>query len=269
MASQEITAHRDNWFQQALKLNAELPSKMCQFLLRPVGLLSSANGSIQEEEFLNQILRGLEPDSSDFLRRFMADPLVKTELELKEINPTLVMKANPLTAKEAPCLFLDRDGTIIELIPYVKDPSLICLRPGIVDRIREARGMGWWVICVTNQSGVGRGFYTWDEYQGIQSRMDDLLAKEGVYLDHSFAAGYFPQSEFAIGHFFPELRKPATGMIDAACKHWPIDVASSVMIGDSEVDRDLATNAGVGTYLSVKEVAPVDPSIWLARFRNS
>jgi histidinol-phosphate phosphatase family protein len=153
------------------------------------------------------------------------------------------LKVSALTEPK-PALFLDRDGTIIELVPYITDPALVALKPGIVAIIQWARSNDMMVICVTNQSGIGRGWYTWEQFDAIQSRMDELLAAEGVNVDATFAAGYFSEAEFAEGHVAPGLRKPAPGMLTWAAQSLNLVLSKSVMIGDSSVDVEAGQRAG-------------------------
>lgn len=150
-------------------------------------------------------------------------------------------------------LFLDRDGTIIELVPYVKDPGLVKLKHGITDLIRWAKNQGMACVCVTNQSGIGREYYTWGEYQAIQDRMQELLAQEGLALDGGYAAGYFPDAVTLVGQFGASLRKPAPGMLTWAANQMNLDLRQSVMVGDSEVDLGAGTRAGCAQVFQIHD----------------
>lgn len=166
------------------------------------------------------------------------------------LNPRL--KVRP-ASQSVPALFLDRDGTMIELVPYITDPRLVVLKPGIVALIQWARNQGLMVVCVTNQSGVGRALYDWNQFDAIQSRMDELLSREGVSIDASFAAGYHSGSEFIEGHLAPGLRKPAPGMLTWAAHCLNLDLTRSIMIGDSEVDIEAGQRAGCPFVFRITE----------------
>lgn len=147
------------------------------------------------------------------------------------------------TVEPTPALFLDRDGTMIDLVPYITDHNLVSLKDGIRPLMHWAREKGMLIVCVTNQSGIGRGMYTWQQFTGVQNRMIELLSREGLAIDATFAAGYFSESDFAEGHLAPSLRKPAPGMLTWAARKLNISLSRSIMIGDSSVDVEAGERA--------------------------
>ncbi|MBX3017671.1 MAG: HAD family hydrolase [Bdellovibrionaceae bacterium] len=186
---------------------------------------------IRDPEFRNR--------ASAMLKRIAENEPTRIATPKLGPEPRTLPSAQPIAA-----LFLDRDGTIIDLVPYITDPAAVVLKDGIVPLIRWARGRGMMVVCVTNQSGIGRGWYTWEQFDAVQSRMDELLAAEGVHLDATFAAGYFPDSAFVEGLVAPGLRKPSPGMLTWAASRLNLDLSRSVMIGDSDVDVEAGQRAG-------------------------
>lgn len=152
---------------------------------------------------------------------------------------------------QRPALFLDRDGTLLRFVDYLADPKEVELRPEIVPVLRKAHEHGWAAICVTNQSGLGRGRYSWTDYLRVQKRMLELLAKEGVYLDHCLEAPFFRESPLARWRFSPSLRKPRGGMLQLAARRWGYQIPRSVMVGDSLVDLQAGTLAGVSVVVFV------------------
>lgn len=179
---------------------------------------------------------------SEFLKTVPV-PLEDLNFTREELGPYAVDQKS-VSQNLRPALFLDRDGTVIRLVPYVKDPRHVELSSGIVELLRWARQAGYLIIGVTNQSGIGRGYYTWREYDQIQERMSQLLSDQGVAMDGMCAAGYYSESSLAIGHLGSELRKPNPGMLIWAAQRWGVDLASSVMVGDSQVDLEAGQNAG-------------------------
>lgn len=147
---------------------------------------------------------------------------------------------------QKPCLFLDRDGVIIKNVPYTRDPNAVELLHGSADLIKQAHAKNFWVIMVTNQSGIGRGLLTPDDYQAITERMNHYLALQGARLDRIYHAPYYGKS--LIPEFLENAhwRKPQPGMIHQACEDFPIDLAKSVMVGDRSSDIELAQIAGIG-----------------------
>ncbi|MBN1149986.1 HAD-IIIA family hydrolase [candidate division WOR-3 bacterium] len=135
-----------------------------------------------------------------------------------------------------PAVFLDRDGTILELIPYLKDPSQTELVEGAKEGIIKLNQKGILTIVVSNQSGIGRGYYSFKELFLVSQKMEELLhpAKiDGIYYD--------PSSPDHHSGF----RKPEKGMIDSACAFYGIDPAKSWIIGDDYSDLMLSFKTGI------------------------
>lgn len=151
-----------------------------------------------------------------------------------------------------PAIFLDRDGTIIELVPYVKDPNLVRLMDGVAEFLKSAVAKGYLLVCVTNQSGLGRGFYDLGEFQAVQDKMHSLLAESHVHLDASFFAGYFAESDNLVWAGRPGLRKPRAGMLLEAARRLNIDMGASIMIGDSLVDMKVGAAVGVKSIYQIR-----------------
>ena len=154
--------------------------------------------------------------------------------------------ARPVANSRA--LFLDRDGTMIENIPYISDPDAVSLIPGVVDTIGAFRAAGFAVVVVTNQSGVARGLLSPDQYRAVDARMLEQLGP-GL-IDATYACPYHPEGhgEYAGSH---PWRKPQGGMIRAAGEALRLDLSDSVLVGDSLTDIMAAADAGVGVAVHV------------------
>lgn len=148
---------------------------------------------------------------------------------------------------EKACLFLDRDGVIIENVPYGKDPAQVRLKDGIVALLQQARKMDFWIVVVTNQSGIGRGWNTLQDYQNITAQMQKLLKSAGVQdFDRIYFSPYFEQATDPQWLKNPHWRKPETGMIDEACKDLRIDKKRSLIVGDRFSDIECGHRASLG-----------------------
>lgn len=145
-----------------------------------------------------------------------------------------------------PALFLDRDGVVIEFVDYIKSAQDVKLKPGIVDLIKQARLKDWAVVVITNQSGIGREYFDWVDYDLVNARMQTLLANNGAYIDRILVSPYFADTQRAIGHHGFQLRKPKPGMIQEAAAELRIQVEKSVLIGDSASDLQAGITARVG-----------------------
>lgn len=145
------------------------------------------------------------------------------------------------------CAFFDRDGVINRKAPegeYVNRWDDFHLIPQAVDWIRLFKAMGWLVVVVTNQRGVARGATDPDVLAEIHHRMTQALAARGATIDDVFVCTH------EIGSC--SCRKPQPGLVQAAQRKWDIDVARSIMIGDSDSDRQLAANCQM-TFVAVHD----------------
>ena len=93
---------------------------------------------------------------------------------------------------------------------------------------------------VTNQSGIGRGYYTEDDVKNLHDYMDQYLLKRNVYIDDYVYAPFFKDSKFKKYRVGRNLRKPNTGMIKILSNKWNIDLKNSIFIGDNDVDAEIA-----------------------------
>ncbi len=150
-----------------------------------------------------------------------------------------------------PALFLDRDGVLVEEVNFLHRPEHLRLVPGAGKALAEMGRRGWRLVVVTNQSGIGRGYYGWDEFRAVQARLVARLAEDGAALDAVFACPFFPDGQGLYRRVDHPWRKPAPGMILAAARQLPIDLARSWMVGDRERDARAARAAGLAGAVHV------------------
>jgi len=143
-------------------------------------------------------------------------------------------------------LFLDRDGVINHDSGYVGRIEDFRFIEGIFNLTRTAVQNGLLAIVVTNQAGIGRGYYTEDDFLCLTEWMCDRFAAEGAPLTDVFYCPYHP--EFGIGRYRVASydRKPNPGMLLRAADRYGLSLADSMMVGDKGSDMDAALNAGVG-----------------------
>jgi D-glycero-D-manno-heptose 1,7-bisphosphate phosphatase len=145
-----------------------------------------------------------------------------------------------------PALFLDRDGVLNEDQGYVHRWADFRWIPGAMATVAAFNRAGWLVIVVTNQSGVGRGYYTEAEVHALHARMGEDLAAVGGHIDAFYHAPDHPDATLdAYRHPNPPDRKPNPGMILRARSEWPIDREASLLIGDKPSDLEAALRAGI------------------------
>ncbi|MEZ0392926.1 MAG: D-glycero-alpha-D-manno-heptose-1,7-bisphosphate 7-phosphatase [Pseudobdellovibrionaceae bacterium] len=142
-------------------------------------------------------------------------------------------------------LFLDRDGVLIENVPYANDPQKVVLREGVIEGLKKARELGYFLIVVSNQSGIGRGLVSWAQYEKVSHRMQELLAPSGIFFDRVLRAPFFDGSQYASGLIRRSLRKPRAGMLHQPTNEFRLDLSQSIMIGDSAADLMAGCLAGL------------------------
>ncbi|MDQ3389576.1 MAG: HAD family hydrolase, partial [Gemmatimonadota bacterium] len=138
-----------------------------------------------------------------------------------------------------PAVFLDRDGTIIRDLHYLGDPAGVRLLAGVGAAISRLNAAGLPVVVATNQSGIGRGFFTEAEFLAVQARMMELLAVEGARVDASYHCPHAPSAEDPCS-----CRKPLPGLFLRASAEHRLDLARSWYVGDRT--RDLLPGANLG-----------------------
>jgi len=150
-----------------------------------------------------------------------------------------------------PAVFLDRDGTLIEDVPYLADPARVRLLPGAAEALRRVRRAGWASVVVTNQSAIGRNLITEARLHEIHAALQRLLAAEGATLDGIYFCPHAPVQEdkSVIEH---EDRKPGPGMLLRAARELSLDLPRSWMIGDQLSDALAGRNAGCAGSILVQ-----------------
>ena len=142
-----------------------------------------------------------------------------------------------MTDELSPAVFVDRDGTIIKDYDYCSDPKYVRIFPGVPEALRRLKSRGFKLIVITNQSGIGRGLMTVEQYRAVHAevlrQLDDLI--EATYFSPDIPGQH------------SSSRKPAPGMILQAKREHGIDLSRSFFIGDKEIDVECGRNAGVRT----------------------
>jgi len=141
---------------------------------------------------------------------------------------------NPLS----PAVFIDRDGTIMQDADYCSDPREVKIFPRVAEALRRLKSKGFKLIIITNQSGIGRGFFTVEQYRAVEA---EVLRQLG---DGLIDATYFCPD---VPGQHSSCRKPAPGMIVEATREHQINLARSFLIGDKEIDAECGRNVGMRT----------------------
>lgn len=136
---------------------------------------------------------------------------------------------------------LDRDGTIIEEAHYLSDPDGVVLIPGVGPALVRLIEAGFGLVVVSNQSGVGRGYYDEAAMDRVNRRMADLLAEQGVIFDGIYCCVHAPEEDCA-------CRKPKSGLVDRAAADLDFDPSRGFVVGDHLSDIGLARAIGAQAF---------------------
>jgi D-glycero-D-manno-heptose 1,7-bisphosphate phosphatase len=139
-------------------------------------------------------------------------------------------------------VFLDKDGTLIENVPYNVDLSLIRFTPGALDGARLLAAAGFRLVVVSNQSGISRGLFSETALSAVHDRLVSLLSAAGVTLSGFYYCPHVPADDC-------ECRKPKPGLLLRAARELSLDLSASWLIGDILDDVEAGRRAGCRTIL--------------------
>jgi len=148
-----------------------------------------------------------------------------------------------------PAVFLDRDGVININHGYVHKRECFDFIEGVFDVARYAYQQQYKLVVITNQAGIGRGYYTEEDFHQLTGWMCEQFFAEGAPIERVYFSPYHPTA--GIGKYLKDdfSRKPQPGMILQARVELDLDLASSVLIGDKASDIQAGIAAGVGRNL--------------------
>ena len=146
-------------------------------------------------------------------------------------------------------VFLDKDGTLIEDVPYNVDPNLIRLTDGALDGLRSLHDAGYLLIVVSNQSGIARGYFEEQALGAVEQRMRRLLDAARVPLAGFYYCPHHPDGCVDAYSVECACRKPAPGLLSRAARDHGVSLGRSWMIGDILHDVEAGRRAGCRTIL--------------------
>jgi len=144
-----------------------------------------------------------------------------------------------------PAVFLDRDGTLVEEVPYLHDPDRVILLPEVAAALGALAAAGFALVVVTNQAGVARGYHDEAAVAAVHRRLAELLAAEGVRLDGVWYCPHHPEGTVTAYARACRCRKPGPGLLEAAAVALGIDLSRSWLVGNHPDDVTAALAAGV------------------------
>jgi D-glycero-D-manno-heptose 1,7-bisphosphate phosphatase len=146
---------------------------------------------------------------------------------------------------QSPAIFLDRDGTLIVDKHYLHKPEEVEFIPGSAAALRALQEAGFLLFIVTNQSGVGRGYFTLADVDRVHAHIEAELAAEDVTFDAFYVASEAPDQP-------SRGRKPSPAFLQDAASDFDLDLSRSYIIGDKLIDLETGWNAGCARSLLVR-----------------
>ena len=153
------------------------------------------------------------------------------------------------SAKKKPAIFLDRDGTINKDIGYLSDPHQFEFLPYAIAGLKKLYDMEYRLIIITNQAGIGMGYYTREDFYKVNKQMLKGLSQNNILIDKIY---FCPHSKSEKCN----CRKPEIGLVERAQQDINLDMNHSYFIGDSQVDIEAGKKAGLTTVLVINQHDP-------------
>lgn len=144
----------------------------------------------------------------------------------------------------SPAVFVDRDGTLVREVSYLRRVEQIEVLPRVPEAIQLLHQHGLKVVVVTNQSGVARGFLTEDELRRIHQEVERRLARAEAFLDGIYYCPHHPSEGIDPYRVSCECRKPNVGLTQRAATELNLDLGRSYVVGDKYSDMELAARIG-------------------------
>jgi D-glycero-D-manno-heptose 1,7-bisphosphate phosphatase len=146
-------------------------------------------------------------------------------------------------------VFLDKDGTLLDNVPYSVEPSLVRLSPGALEGLRLLADAGYRLHVISNQSGLARGFFDEGALMLVRERIQTLLAEAGLRLDGFYYCPHLPEGRVSRYSLVCSCRKPRPGLILRAAAENGLDLERSWLVGDILDDVEAGRSAGCRTVL--------------------
>jgi D,D-heptose 1,7-bisphosphate phosphatase len=159
----------------------------------------------------------------------------------------------------SPAVFLDRDGTIMPDVNYCADPGQVAIFAGVPSALRRLKNAGFKIVVITNQSGIGRGYFSEADYRAVEREVERQIG-DGL-IDGSYFCPDAPDTG-------SKRRKPEPAMVFEAQRDHRLDLARSFFVGDKAIDAECGRNAGVRTIIVQTGIEAHNPNPladWIAR----
>jgi histidinol-phosphate phosphatase family protein len=200
--------------------------------------------SLEREVFPSWVGRGLRAfrGAGPFIDIGTPESYAEVESFLGSLKAAGTPSGGGRERPERRFVLLDRDGVLNQERHYLSEPSELELLPGVIPGLRALRDLGLGLVVVTNQSGVGRGYFDQERLDAIHARLRSLLAKEGVSLDGIYVCPHRPDEQC-------KCRKPEPGLGHQASRDHAFDPRTAIVVGDKACDIDFGRRLGATAIL--------------------
>ena len=171
------------------------------------------------------------------------------DLQHTDRNPARTAGARNNGTTLRPAIFLDRDGTVTDEVGYINHISRAKVYPFAPDAVRILKSTGLPVIIVTNQSGVGRGYFTEEMVGQVHLVVEETLRAAGTGIDAYYYCPHHPSATVKGYRQECRCRKPGTGMPEEAAERFGIDLSRSYVVGDTYRDMKMGFAIGARTVM--------------------
>lgn len=165
--------------------------------------------------------------------------------------PGIFHRHNQPYLSPTPAVFLDRDGVLVEETGYLHTVEDVILIPDAPHAIRGLNERHIPTVIVTNQAGIARGYYAWQDFHLVQTHIEAEFEKQGAGFDGLWACAHHPHGRGPLASDQP-FRKPGAGMILDAASRMNLDRSRSWLIGDKTIDIEAACNAALAGAILVR-----------------
>jgi rfaE bifunctional protein nucleotidyltransferase chain/domain len=171
--------------------------------------------------------------------------------EVHVIEPEFAVHTTAMLAARKPSqglVLLDRDGTLIRNVPFLHDAAKVEILPGVIDALRKLQEAGYTLAIVTNQQGIGLGYFTLDDFIAVNQRLLRELGPHGIHIARIYFCPHSMSDDC-------ECRKPAPGMILRAMREFGVGPEQTFVVGDQDSDLAAGESAGVRTWRTLERAA--------------
>ncbi|RPG53599.1 MAG: HAD-IIIA family hydrolase [Flavobacteriales bacterium TMED288] len=150
--------------------------------------------------------------------------------------------------------FFDRDGVLNHDYGYVHTYSKFKWKQNVLKTLKYLNEKKYYLFIITNQAGIGRGYYSENQFYELHKKLKIFLCKKKIYIDEVVFCPHHPTKGVGIYKKNCRCRKPNNLLVQNIFKKWPVNIKNSLMIGDKQSDKKCAEKSKLKFYFSEKDL---------------